>query len=119
MHKTDQGVDPMRLAEFLAGIRRIVIVAAGGLALAACSTAQPQPYNQYLASWKGKTEQELVIAFGIPGSTHVMAGGGRVLEYQERDGDRAVCTTRFTVNAGGRVDGWWYKGTECTPPPAA
>lgn len=89
------------------------------LVLAACASDPPQPYNQYLASWKGKSEQELVIAFGIPQNTHVMAGGSRVLEYQEKDGGGTRCTTRFTINSGGRVDGWWYKGTECKPPPAA
>ena len=100
--------------------RRLGILAAvvGALVLAGCSSTPPQPYNQYLASWKGKSEQELVVAFGIPDDTHVMAQGGRVLEYADKDGDRLTCTTRFTINSGGRVDGWWYKGTDCSAPPA-
>ena len=41
------------------------ILAAVTMGLAGCSSTPQQPYNQYLASWKGKSEQELVVAFGI------------------------------------------------------
>ena len=94
---------------------------AGGILVAllgfvGCSSTPSQPYNQYLASWKGKPEQELVVAFGIPDKSHVMAGGSRVLEYSKTESGRLVCTTRFTITSGGRVDGWWYKGTDCNTP---
>jgi len=109
----------MRLSEAMGNLGKTGALVACLAGLAACASNPPQPYNQYLASWKGKSEQELVIAFGIPDNSHVMAGGSRVLEYQEKESGRTVCTTRFTISSGGRVDGWWYKGTECAPPQAA
>lgn len=109
----------MRLSDGGKKIRAFAMVlTVGAIGLAGCSSTPPQPYNQYLASWKGKSEQELVIAFGIPENTHVMAQGGRVLEYTRKDSGDLVCTTRFTISSGGRVDGWWYKGKDCSAPPA-
>ena len=93
-----------------------LLMAAGTVGLAGCSSTPPQPYNQYLASWKGKTEQELVVAFGIPHDSHEMVEGGQMLEYITKDGGQSLCTTRFVINGGGRVEGWWYKGSDCTSP---
>lgn len=108
----------MRVYDSAAKIWRAGGLLAAVVGLVGCSSSPAQPYNQYLASWKGKSEQELVVAFGIPDDSHVMAGGSRVLEYSKMESSRLVCTTRFTISSGGRVDGWWYKGTDCDTPPS-
>ena len=41
-----------------------------------------------------------------------------MLEYAETDSGDLICTTRFTISAAGRVDGWWYKGSDCSAPPS-
>jgi hypothetical protein len=49
----------------------------------------------------------------MPQKTHVLADGGRVIEYRRKGGDAGSCTTRFTLDPSGTVVRWWYAGAGC------
>ena len=93
---------------------------AGALALAACASPPPPDdspsYDQQISRWSGETEADLVTAWGVPAKTHVLADGGRIIEYNQAGEDEKTCTTRFTLDESGRIKRWWYRGAECRPP---
>lgn len=95
----------------------ILAVAALGLACA----SQPPPtdagpsYHQQISRWNGDTEANLVTAWGVPAKTHVLANGGRIIEYKQ-DASVGPCTTRFTLDGTGRIVRWWYTGKDCRAP---
>ena len=93
-------------------LRGAMLLAAS--ALAACTVQPKSPtYDAIIGNYIGKTEAELVSAWGIPQKTHQLSAGGQVLEYVRDSNGIAVCTTRFTVDKTGRVSKTWYKGTSC------
>ena len=107
------------------GRRLHVLATAGVLALGlllATACASPAPdnspsYHQLLSEWSGDTEYNLVTAWGVPAKTHVLADGGRVIEYSQMGEDREfLCKTRFTLDETGKIVRWWYHGNECHAP---
>ena len=94
-------------------------IAAGAAGLAvglACAGAPPTlSYQEQLTRWQGESEADLVSTWGMPQSTHVLADGGRVLEYRGT-GEDERCTTRFTLDPSGKIMRWWYAGTSCAAP---
>jgi hypothetical protein len=94
-------------------------IAAAALALAAAlACASPPPpsgpsYPEQLSRWEGGNEADLVSSWGMPQKTHVLADGGRVIEYRRKGADEAPCTTRFTLDKSGTVVRWWYAGAGC------
>jgi hypothetical protein len=88
-------------------------------ALACSSPPPPEPtpsYHEQISRWNGETEANLVTAWGVPHKTHVLAGGGRIIEYtQDLEGETA-CTTRFTLDRSGTIIRWWYTGNDCRVP---
>jgi hypothetical protein len=54
----------------------------------------------------------------MPQSTHVLADGGRIIEYRTPGEDEKPCTTRFTLDRSGTIVRWWYAGVGCSAPKA-
>lgn len=102
--------------------RRIVAVAAGIAATLACASTLPPSgpsYPEQLSRWEGGNEADLVSSWGMPQKTHVLADGGRVIEYRRSGGeDEGACTTRFTLDPSGTIVRWWYAGVSCSTPKA-
>src|SRR5262245_2417130 len=92
-----------------------IAAGAAGLALGLACAAPPPNYPEQLSRWQGESEADLVSTWGMPQSTHVLADGGRVLEYRETD-DGERCTTRFTLDSSGTIMRWWYAGVKCAAP---
>ena len=92
-----------------------IAAGAAGLAIALACAAPPPNYAEQLSRWQGRSEADLVSTWGMPQSTHVLADGGRVLEYRGT-GDAERCTTRFTLDATGTIMRWWYSGVNCGAP---
>ena len=98
---------------------RAATLAAAVLAAAACAAPMQgptPPYQQYLSRWNGDTEANLVTAWGVPAKTHVLADGGRIIEYTRAGEADVACTTRFTLTDRGRIVRWWFRGHECLAP---
>jgi hypothetical protein len=98
-------------------LARRIAAALGITATLACASARPDgpSYQEQLSRWEGGSEADLVSAWGMPKQTHVLADGGRIIEYR-RGGDESACTTRFTLDAGGTIVRWWYVGSGCSAP---
>ena len=85
--------------------------------VSACTPPPPGPsYEEHVNRWVGDTEVNLVSAWGIPGATHGLETGGRVVEYAKDEGGSVVCTTRFTIDETGRIIKYWYLGSKCKAP---
>ena len=88
----------------------------------ACASAPPAPvevtpsYHEQISRWSGETEANLVTAWGVPGRTHVLATGGRIIEYVQVGAGESLCTTRFTLDESGTIMRWWYTGNDCHAP---
>jgi hypothetical protein len=97
---------------------RLAAAAAGVAAALACaSPPETGPtYQEQVSRWRGETEAELVASWGMPKKTHVLADGGRVIEYRSHGEDETRCTTRFTLDPTGKIVRWWYTGVGCTAP---
>ena len=97
--------------------RIAAVAAAVGAALACASPPDTGPsYQEQVSRWKGESEAELVTTWGMPGKTHVLADGGRIIEYQSAGEDETSCTTRFTLDQSGKIVRWWYTGLRCAAP---
>ena len=94
------------------------LAAAGALAMACASAPQETgaSYQEQVSRWNGGSEAELVTTWGMPQETHVLADGGRIIEYRRSGEDESTCTTRFTLDRGGKIVRWWYTGTSCVAP---
>ena len=92
----------------------------GFVALAACAFISPPitpiTYEEFIARWEHKSESQVVVAWGMPDSSHTSADGGRVIEYKQVEADEVVCITRFTIDITGQIVDWWYRGDTCRPP---
>jgi hypothetical protein len=98
---------------------RIVAVAAGIAAALACASPPPSgSYPEELSRWQGGSEADLISSWGMPQETHVLADGGRIIEYRLSEGDEDSCTTRFTLDPSGTIVRWWYAGVSCSTPKA-
>jgi hypothetical protein len=102
---------------------RVFGLAAGAAAVAAalaCASAPPvdsgPAYQDEVSRWTGDKEAELVTSWGMPQRTHVLADGGRIIEYRSTGEDESACTTRFTLDKSGKVVSSWYNGVGCTVP---
>ncbi len=83
----------------------------------ACTPLPPGPsYDEYVARWVDDTEVSLVSSWGIPGKTHSLETGGRIVEYTRSQEGEVVCTTRFTIDEAGKIIKYWYRGTKCRAP---
>lgn len=97
--------------------RRIAAVAAGIAATLACaSTPPPSGYPEQVSRWEGGSEADLISTWGMPQNTHVLADGGRIIEYRNSGEDESPCTTRFTLDPSGTIVRWWYVGVSCSAP---
>jgi hypothetical protein len=98
--------------------RRIAAVAAGIAAILACASPPPSgpSYPEELGRWQGGSEADLVSSWGMPQETHILADGGRIIEYRNSEGDESSCTTRFTLDPSGTIVRWWYAGVSCSTP---
>jgi hypothetical protein len=98
----------------------LAAAAAGAVAAAfGCASPPPTdlgpPYQEQVARWTGENEADLVTSWGMPQKTHVLADGGRVIEYRYSE-DQSSCTTRFTLDRNGKVVRSWYTGVRCAVP---
>ena len=101
--------------------RAFGLAAGTAVALAALACASPPPvegpaYQDEVSRWTGEKEAGLVTSWGMPQRTHVLADGGRIVEYRSTGEDETSCTTRFTLDKGGRIVSSWYNGVGCTVP---
>ena len=91
--------------------------AAALFVVTACTPLPPGPtYDEYVARWVDDTEVSLVSSWGIPGKTHSLETGGRIVEYTRNQEGEVVCTTRFTIDEAGKIIKYWYRGTKCRAP---
>lgn len=96
------------------------VAAAGLLVLSSCAAPPRAPsYDDYVSRWINDSEVNLVQSWGIPSDSYGLEGGGRVVEYTEESSDTVTCATRFTIDNGGRVAKYWYRGSDCSPPAEA
>jgi hypothetical protein len=98
---------------------RIAAVVAGIAATLACASPPPPSgpsYPEQLSRWEGGHEADLVSLWGMPQETHVLADGGRIIEYRNPGEDESSCTTRFTLDRSGTIVRWWYAGLSCSSP---
>ena len=97
---------------------RIAAGAAGIAAILGCASLPPSgpSYREQLSRWEGQSEADLVTTWGMPQETHVLADGGRILEYRYSGEDESSCTTRFTLDRSGKIVRWWYAGVGCSAP---
>jgi len=99
---------------------RLAAGAVGVAAALACASTPPietgPPYQDEVSQWTGKKEADLVVSWGMPAQTHVLADGGRIIEYRSKGKDKSSCTTRFTLDKGGKIVGSWYTGVNCALP---
>jgi hypothetical protein len=74
-------------------------------------------YEQTLQSWVDASEQDLVASWGVPDRSQRLANGAQALEYRrvDRNGN-LLCSTLFTADASGKIQGWSYRGSDCRPP---
>jgi hypothetical protein len=93
-------------------IAAVALSIAAALACASPPSTGPS-YAEQLSRWEGGNEADLVSSWGMPQQTHVLADGGRVIEYRRTGGDAGPCTTRFTLDKSGTVVRWWYAGVGC------
>jgi hypothetical protein len=95
------------------------VAATAAVAALACASPPSDPgptYQELVSRWRGESEAELVTSWGMPEKTHVLADGGRIIEYRSEGEDETSCTTRFTLDATGRIVRWWYTGVGCATP---
>jgi hypothetical protein len=100
---------------------RLLAIVVAAVSLSACmdrgpDAATPNQYEAALASWVGRSETELVRAWGVPSHSQLLSQGGEALEYVEHRGDEAVCTTLFTSNILGVIQSWTWRGSRCRVP---
>lgn len=98
---------------------RFAAGAAGVAAALACASPPPvdsgPTYQDEVSRWAGEKEANLVTSWGMPQKTHVLADGGRIIEYRST-GEEEKCTTRFTLDAKGKIVSTWYTGVGCAVP---
>ncbi len=100
----------------------LAAAAAGVAAALACASPPPvdsgPTYQDEVSRWNGEKEAELVTSWGMPQKTHVLADGGRIIEYRStgEGEDESSCTTRFTLDKGGKIVTSWYNGVNCAVP---
>jgi hypothetical protein len=87
----------------------------------ACTSPPPSgpSYPEQLSRWEGESEAHLITTWGMPQQTHVLADGGRIVEYRTSGEDERTCTTRFTLDPSGTIVRWWYVGASCSAPKTA
>jgi hypothetical protein len=97
----------------LIGAAAIVLAGAG------CASSgerfTPAAYEAVLQQWTGRSESDLINTWGVPDKSQLLSGGGQVLEYDARKGDKVTCATLFTTNLTGTIERWTYSGTSCRP----
>ena len=99
------------------GLPAGIAVAAAALACASTSPVDSGPtYQDEVSRWTGEKEAELVTSWGMPQRTHVLADGGRIIEYKSTGQDETSCTTRFTLDKSGKIVSSWYNGVDCSVP---
>jgi hypothetical protein len=96
-------------------------VGAAGIATALACASPPPPapgptYQDEVSRWYGEKEVDLVTSWGMPQKTHVLADGGRIIEYRSTGEDESSCTTRFTLDRAGKIVRSWYTGVRCAVP---
>ncbi len=98
---------------------RLAVGAAGVAAALACASPPPTDsgptYQDEVSRWNGEKEAKLVTSWGMPQRTHVLADGGRIIEYRAT-GEEEQCTTRFTLDPKGKIVSAWYTGVGCAVP---
>src|SRR5262249_18206747 len=74
-------------------------------------------YAKTRESWVDAAEQDLVASWGVPDRSQRLANGAQALEYRrvDRNGN-LLCSTLFTADASGKIQGWSYRGSDCRPP---
>jgi hypothetical protein len=89
------------------------------VAVACASPPPPESgptYQDEVSRWNGEKEAELVTSWGMPQKTFVLADGGRIIEYRSTGEEESSCTTRFTLDKGGKIVSSWYNGVKCAVP---
>lgn len=102
------------------------------LALSSCVT-QPrrdehEEFTASLKTWVGKTEDELVTAFGMPTKTHETPNGTRVLEFNSISARKLAvtgyagsevtaydkyCKTTFVIGKTKTIESGSWEGNDC------
>jgi hypothetical protein len=80
------------------------------------TVTSPAQYEAAVASWVGRSETDLLRAWGVPSRSQLLSEGGQALEYVQRQGDEVVCTTLFTSNLLGIIQTWTWRGRRCRVP---
>ena len=74
-------------------------------------------YEQTLQSWVDASEQDLVASWGVPDRSQRLTDGAQALEYRRLDrSGNLLCSTLFTTDRSGKIQGWSYRGSDCRPP---
>jgi hypothetical protein len=95
--------------------------------LSGCVKRDPQPaaptpaqtpaeYEAAVASWAGRSEADLIRAWGVPTHSQLLSQGGQALEYVQWQNGEVVCTTLFTSNLLGMLETWTWRGKRCRVP---
>ncbi len=81
------------------------------VALTACvDRTAGQPYDDAVAGWVGRSDQQLIADWGDPTETAPASKGGKLLVYKTRfffnnANSWRYCTTRFQVDKKGKIVG--------------
>ena len=81
------------------------------VALTACVDGTGgKPYDDAVAGWVGRSDQQLIADWGDPTETAPAPKGGKLLVYKARyflnnANDWSYCTTRFQVDKKGKIVG--------------
>jgi hypothetical protein len=81
------------------------------VALTACvDRTGGQPYDDAVAGWVGRSDQQLIADWGDPTETAPVSKGGKLLVYKTRfflnsANSWSYCTTRFQVDKKGKIVG--------------
>ncbi|MGO8921148.1 MAG: hypothetical protein ACLQJR_35125 [Stellaceae bacterium] len=83
----------------------------------ASTPANDPTYEQALARWVDRPEEDLVAAWGVPERSQHLTDGGQALEYRHLDATgKLLCATLFTSDVYGMIRLWTYHGTDCRAP---
>ena len=107
-------------------MRSLIVALLAGQLLGCATQAK---YERKLNQWVGRSETELISAFGVPTSTHAIEDGSKFVLYRNRGtakiGGGAIgpvdvdnhgttwCETTFKINRQSKVESWATQGNAC------
>lgn len=97
------------------------------LSVSGCATAAK--YDRKLQTWKGKSVDSLILAWGAPTSFVELTDGRKMVEYHESDSKQiqhrmpngsyyiqnlnSHCTTRFIIDKKNLIQSYSFEGSDC------